>query len=114
MGSDTPQQPNAVPASQRDAGAAAGHNDGRNADLIIKAGLRTADAARFVGDGHVRGTLAPGKLADFAAYTADPFTCTADELAGLEPALTVVGGRPRHDPGGLAGGINTPGAGPTS
>jgi predicted amidohydrolase YtcJ len=76
--------------------------------------LHTADAARFVGDGHVRGTLAPGKLADFAAYAADPFTCTADELAGLEPVLTVVGGRPRHDPGGLAARSNTPGADPTS
>src|SRR6516162_10101866 len=43
--------------------------------------LHTADAARFVGDGQVRGTLAPGKLADFAAYPADPLTCTTDVLA---------------------------------
>ena len=63
--------------------------------------LHTADAARFVGDGPVRGILAPGKLADFAAYPADPFTCPDDELAGLLPVLTVVGGRPRHDPRGL-------------
>ena len=70
--------------------------------------LHTADAARFVGDGQIRGTLAPGKLADFAAYPADPFTCPDDELAGLLPVLTVVGGRPRHDPRGLA----TPGGTP--
>jgi hypothetical protein len=31
----------------------------------------------------VCGILAPGKLADFAAYPADPFTCSDDELAGL-------------------------------
>ena len=70
--------------------------------------LHTVDAARFVGDGQVRGTLAPGKLADFAAYPADPLTCTAGVLAGLLPVLTVVGGRPRHDPNGLA----TPGGAP--
>ena len=70
--------------------------------------LHTVDAARFVGDGQVRGTLSPGKLADFAAYPADPLTCTADVLAGLLPVLTVVGGRPRHDPDGLA----TPGGAP--
>ena len=70
--------------------------------------LHTVDGARFVGDGQVRGTLSPGKLADFAAYPADPLTCTADVLAGLLPVLTVVGGRPRHDPNGLA----TPGGAP--
>ena len=63
--------------------------------------LHTADAARFVGDGPIRGILAPGKLADFAAYPADPFSCPDDQLAGLLPVLTIVGGRPRHDPRGL-------------
>jgi len=70
--------------------------------------LHTADAARFAGDGQTRGTLAPGKLADFAAYPADPLTCPADELRGLSPVLTVVGGRPRHDPRGLLGGSDHP------
>ena len=70
--------------------------------------LHTADAARFAGDGQTRGTLAPGKLADFADYPADPLTCPADELRGLSPVLTVVGGRPRHDPRGLLGGSDHP------
>jgi len=63
--------------------------------------LHTADAARFAGDEQIRGTLAPGKLADFAAYPADPLSCPVDELRGLQPALTVVGGFPCHDPHGL-------------
>jgi predicted amidohydrolase YtcJ len=63
--------------------------------------LHTADAARFAGDEQIRGTLALGMLADFAAYRADPLTCPIDELRGLRPVLTVVGGRPRHDPHGL-------------
>lgn len=54
------------------------------------------------GAGQTRGTLAPGKLVDFAAYPTDPFTCPAEELARLLPVLTVVGGHSRHDPHGLA------------
>jgi predicted amidohydrolase YtcJ len=65
--------------------------------------LHTADAARFVGDGDIRGTLAPGMLADFAAYRADPLTCPVDQLPDLLPALAVIGGRARHDPDGLIG-----------
>jgi len=45
--------------------------------------------------------LAPGRLADFAAYPANPFTYPEDELARLLPVLTAIGGRPRHDPRGL-------------
>jgi predicted amidohydrolase YtcJ len=70
--------------------------------------LHTADAARFAGEGHLRGTLALGKLADFAAYPTDPLSCPIDELRGLLPVLTVVGGHPRHDPHGLATRGGTP------
>ena len=70
--------------------------------------LHTADAARFAGDEQIRGTLALGMLADFAAYRADPLTCPIDELRGLRPVLTVVGGRPRHDPHGLVAGGTPP------
>jgi predicted amidohydrolase YtcJ len=63
--------------------------------------LHTADAATFVGDGSVRGALAPGRFADFAAYRADPLTCPIDLLSGLQPVLTVIGGQPFHDADGL-------------
>ena len=62
----------------------------------------------FAGDGEVRGTLAPGKLADFAVYPANPLSCPIDELRGLLPVLTVVGGHARHDPGGQATRGGTP------
>jgi predicted amidohydrolase YtcJ len=76
--------------------------------------LYTADAARFVGDGQVRGTLTPGKFADFAAYPADPLACPVDELGRLEPVLTVIAGRARHDPHGLVPGSDAPPATGTS
>ena len=44
------------------------------------------------------GSITPGKLADLAGYPADPLTADPDDLAGLTPAFTVVGGRPVHDP----------------
>ncbi len=70
--------------------------------------LHTADAARFASEGHLRGTLALGKLADFAVYPADPLSCPIDELRGLLPIFTVVGGHARHDPHGLVTRGGTP------
>jgi predicted amidohydrolase YtcJ len=59
--------------------------------------LHTAGAARFLGEQHVRGALAPGLLADLAAYAADPFTAPIGTVAALLPELTIVGGHPVHD-----------------
>jgi len=47
------------------------------------------------------GSITPGKLADLAAYPADPLTADLDDLAGLTPAFTIVGGRAIHDRCGL-------------
>jgi predicted amidohydrolase YtcJ len=49
------------------------------------------------------GSITPGKLADLAAYPTDPLTADLDDLPGLTPAFTIVGGRAVHDPGGLLG-----------
>lgn len=72
--------------------------------------LHTAGAARLTGDAKIRGTLAPGKLADFTGWPTDPLSCPVEELAGLLPVLTVVGGRVRHHVHGLTvrGGILRP------
>ena len=40
-----------------------------------------------------RGTLAPGKLADFIVLADDPLTVAAERLAGLLPEMTMVGGK---------------------
>jgi hypothetical protein len=35
-------------------------------------------------------------------FRPDPTDCPIDELPSLKPVLTMVGGRPAHDPEGLA------------
>jgi len=44
-----------------------------------------------------RGTLAPGKLADFVLLSGDPFSVEPEALDSVHAVLTVVGGRIVHD-----------------
>jgi hypothetical protein len=37
-------------------------------------------------------------IADLVAYPIDPLTASPDDLGGLAPAFTIVGGMPVHDP----------------
>jgi predicted amidohydrolase YtcJ len=54
--------------------------------------LYTVVGARFLG-GATAGALVPGAPADLVAFTADPFSCPDEQLPGLSPAVTVIGGR---------------------
>ena len=54
--------------------------------------LYTVGGTRFLG-GTAAGPLVPGAPADLVAYRADPFTCPDQQLSGLSPAVTVIGGR---------------------
>jgi predicted amidohydrolase YtcJ len=63
----------------------------------------TAGTARLCFESDHRGTLQPGRLADLVAYQTDPLTADIDALPSLEPAFTVVGGHPVHDPDGRLG-----------
>ena len=65
--------------------------------------LYTMGTARLNHDQDRLGSITPGKLADIVAYSADPLTADLDDLPGLTPAFTIVGGRAVHDPGGLLG-----------
>jgi predicted amidohydrolase YtcJ len=65
--------------------------------------LYTMGTARLNHDQDRLGGIAPGKLADLVAYPADPMTADLDDLPGLTPAFTIVGGRVVHDPGGRLG-----------
>jgi len=65
--------------------------------------LYTMGTARLNHDQDRLGSITPGKLADIVAYPADPLTADLDDLPGLTPAFTIVGGRAVHDPGGLLG-----------
>ena len=55
--------------------------------------LYTSDAARLIGEADRLGSLQPGFLADLVAYRGDPMTIPTNELRGVHPAFTVVGGR---------------------
>jgi predicted amidohydrolase YtcJ len=48
------------------------------------------------------GILVPSAYADVVAFRADPTRCPVDDLPSLAPVLTIVGGRPVHDPDGRA------------
>jgi hypothetical protein len=45
----------------------------------------------------------PGAFADVVGFRADLLDCPVDDLPSQQPALTLVGGRPVHDPDGLLG-----------
>ncbi|MFJ9380477.1 amidohydrolase family protein [Streptomyces sp. NPDC101455] len=55
--------------------------------------LHTVNAARLCGDQDLRGTLAPGRLADLTVWDRDPADCPSDALRDLNPLHTIVGGR---------------------
>jgi predicted amidohydrolase YtcJ len=65
--------------------------------------LYTMGTARLNHDQDRLGRIAPGQLADIVAYPADPLTADVDDLPGLTPVFTIVGGRAVHDPGGRLG-----------
>jgi predicted amidohydrolase YtcJ len=60
--------------------------------------LYTMTGAELLGEHDRLGTLQPGRLADLAAYRADPITCPIDDVPALRPAFTLIGGRVVHDP----------------
>ena len=54
--------------------------------------LYTKGSSWFSAEEDVKGSLAPGQLADFAVLSADFFTIPEEEIRALESILTVVGG----------------------
>ncbi len=64
--------------------------------------LWTQGSAWVSGEAEVKGTLAPGALADFAALSADYFAVPAAEIRGIVAELTVMGGVIVHGSGDFA------------
>jgi predicted amidohydrolase YtcJ len=65
--------------------------------------LYTAASAELNWESKRRGTLQPRRLADLAAYRTNPVTCPVDQLLGLRPVFTMVGGRAVYDPESMLG-----------
>jgi predicted amidohydrolase YtcJ len=60
--------------------------------------LYTAASAQLNWESERRGTVQPRRLADLVAYRTDPITCPVDQLLGLRPVFTMVGGQAVYDP----------------
>jgi predicted amidohydrolase YtcJ len=60
--------------------------------------LYTSASAELNWESERRGTIQPRRLADLMAYRTNPITCPVDQLLGLRPVFTLVGGRAVHDP----------------
>jgi predicted amidohydrolase YtcJ len=60
--------------------------------------LHTVQAARLNREEDLRGTLTPGRLADFTVWAQDPAECPIESLAELDPTHTLLGGRLVHGP----------------
>jgi predicted amidohydrolase YtcJ len=52
----------------------------------------TLGAAYASFEEHRKGSLVPGKFADFVAWSADPMTCPDEDLLGIRAERTVIGG----------------------
>ena len=65
-------------------------------DRVEVYSLYTQGGAEVCGDGRTRGTLEPGKAADFVAYMQDPFKVPDDELTDIAVGLVVVDGSIRY------------------
>ena len=54
--------------------------------------MHTRDAAWSAFDEDERGSIAPGKRADFVLLSNDPTAVPPDEIADLDVEMTVIGG----------------------
>jgi predicted amidohydrolase YtcJ len=59
--------------------------------------MMTSVAARFSFDEKTRGSIEPGKLADFVVLDQDILTCSPEQLRAIRPEVTVIGGRIAFD-----------------
>jgi hypothetical protein len=53
----------------------------------------TVGAAYASFEEHRKGTLVPGKFADFVVWSADPMTCSDEALLEIRAERTVIGGK---------------------
>lgn len=83
-------------ATGRTVGGAVLHPPERRLDRLEALRLYTVGSAWFSGEQQIKGTLAPGHLADLAVLSDDYLRIADDEIADITSVLTMVGGRPVH------------------
>src|SRR5262249_45633223 len=96
------REPQDAPSSSRGAGAAQQTRVwGADQAVDRRQALRmvTIDAAFFIGEEKMLGSIEPGKYADLVVLDGDYLTAPDDRIDELEPALTIVGGRVVFDAG---------------
>jgi predicted amidohydrolase YtcJ len=59
--------------------------------------MMTSAAARFSFDEKTRGSVEPGKVADFVVLDNDLMSCAPEQLRAIRPDLTVVNGGIAYD-----------------
>jgi predicted amidohydrolase YtcJ len=60
----------------------------------------TINAARFISEEKLLGSIEKGKYADMVVLSGDYMTAAADALDELEPVMTIVGGKVVFDRAG--------------
>ena len=85
----------AVTRCDRDGGALSsnGSDTSQIVDLETALRMHTVAGAVAEGLGAEKGTIAPGKLADLVLVETDPLAAEPEDLAGVETAMTVIGGQ---------------------
>ena len=68
----------------------------------LKRSLRTPEGRRTQPLKRVKGTISPGKLADFVVLGEDPLTIDKDGIGQISVDATIVGGNVAHDLLGIA------------
>ena len=85
--------------------------DAERADqLVFQVGHANEEAARGQAgparpsrQEHVKGSIAPGLLADLVVLSEDPTAVSPERIAGLAVLATLVGGQVRYDAGAVDG-----------
>jgi len=63
--------------------------------------LITIGNARFTGEEKIKGSIEPGKVADFVVLSEDPMTAPENRIEGIEVLLTAIGGKTVYVKDGL-------------
>jgi predicted amidohydrolase YtcJ len=84
----------AVTRQDRNGNPAGGHTPSQRLSVREAVDLYTSGSARLAFEENVKGTLEPGKLADFVALTRDIFTIPPEEILNTRVAMTWVDGKP--------------------